>query len=79
MANQTHIQCFLSEEQVRELVSIVIDQFGVDLSGNELIESIYLILEDIPGIEIEGIQDIHCVINQVRNLYDDKVKREYQV
>jgi len=74
MANQKQIQCFLSNEQIDELVMFVIEQFGVDLSGNELIEAIYLVLEDIPGTEIETTHDIHCVVNQVRNLYHDTIK-----
>lgn len=74
MANQKHIECFLSHEQIRELVTFVIDQFGVDLSGNELIEVIQLVMEDIPGIEVESDQDIHRLMNQVRNLYDDTIK-----
>ena len=77
MANQKHIECFLSNEQIRELVMFVIDQFGIDLSGDELTESIYLVLEDVPGIEGESDQDIHRLINQVRNQYHDTIKRKH--
>jgi len=73
MANQKHINDFLSNEQMSEIVSFVIDKFGIDLSGNELIESIHLVLEDVPGIESESDQDIHRLINQVRNLYHDTI------
>ena len=74
MTNQKHIKCFLSKEQISELVTFVIGQFGIDLSGDELTESIHLVLEDIPGIESESDQDIHRLLNQVRNLYHDNIK-----
>ena len=76
MANQKHIEGFLSNEQIGELVTFVIDQFGFDLSGDELTESIYLVLEDVPGIEGESDQDIHRLINQVRNQYHDTIKHK---
>ena len=76
MANQKHIECFLTGEQIHELVMFVIDQFGNDLSGDELTESIYLALENIPGIEGESDQDIHRLLNQVRNLYHDTIKHK---
>ena len=76
MANQKHIECFLSNEQISELVTFVIDQYGIDLSGDELTESIYLALEDIPGIEGESDQDVHRLINQVRNQYHDTIKHK---
>ena len=75
MANQKYIQCFLSNEQIRELVTFVTEQFGNDLSGDELSEAIQLAMEGIPGIEAEPAQSIHCVINQVRNLYHDIIKQ----
>lgn len=76
MANQKHIKCFLSTEQISELTTFVIDQFGIDLSGDELTESIYLALEDVPGIEGELDQAIHCLINQVREQYHDTIKHK---
>lgn len=76
MTNQKHIECFLSTEQIHELVTFVIDQFGIDLSGDELNESISLALEDIPGIESESNQAIHRLINQVRNKYHDTIKQK---
>ena len=76
MANQKHSDCFLDNEQVHELVTFVIEQFGIGLSGDELTESIYLVLEDVPGIEVESDQAIHRLINQVRNLYHDTIKHK---
>ena len=74
MANQN--KCFLNDEQLSEFAEAVIEQFGVDLSGDELTETIYLMMEDIPGIEMETEQAIHCVLTQVRNLYHDTIKRK---
>ena len=76
MTNQKHIECFLSNEQIRELVMFVIEQLGIDLSGDELTESIHLVLEDVPGIESESDQDIHRLLNQVRNIYHDNIKHK---
>ena len=76
MANQKHSDCFLTNEQISELVTFVIDQFGIGLSGDELTETIYLSLEDIPGIESESDQDIHRLLNQVRNQYHDTIKHK---
>ena len=77
MTNQKYIKCFLSNEQISELVTFVIDQFGIGLSGDELNESIFLALEDVPGIEGESDQAIHRLLNQVRNLYHDTIKRKH--
>jgi len=75
MANQN--KCFLNDEQLRELADIVVEEFGVDLSGDELNEAIQLLMECIPGIELESPHAIHCVLTQVRNLYHDTIKRKY--
>lgn len=72
MTSRNQFQCFLTDEQIHELVDVVIKQFGSGLSGNELIESIRLVMEDIPGIETESTQEIHCVVNHVRTLYNDQ-------
>lgn len=76
MTNQKH-QMFLNHEQIQELVNLIVDRFGVGLSGNELSEVICLILEDIAGIENESVQSIQCVIKQIRNSYNAKIKHKY--
>ena len=72
MTSRNQSKCFLSDEQIHELVDVVIQEFGSGLSGNELVESIRLVMEDVPGIEMESTQEIHCVVNQIRNIYHDK-------
>ena len=72
MTSRNQFQCFLTDEQIDELVDVVTEQFGSGLSGNELVESIRLVMEDIPGIEMESTHEIHCVVNQIRNLYNDQ-------
>ena len=76
MANQKDTETFLSNQQIHELAALLVDQYGVDLSGDELTESIYMILEDMPGIEIESDQEIHRLMNQVRNVYHDTIKHK---
>ena len=72
MTSRIQFQCFLSDDQIHELVDVVIEQFGTGLSGNELVESIRLVMEDIPGIEMESTQEIQCVVNQIRSHYHDQ-------
>ena len=72
MTSRNQSNCFLTDDQIHEFVNVVIDQFGTGLSEDELFESIYLVMESVPGIEMESTQEIHCVVNQIRNLYHDQ-------
>ena len=72
MVNQKHNQRFLTNYQIQELSDVVTEQFGSDLPKDELDNAIRLVLEDIPGIEIVSTQDIHQVINQIMNSYNDQ-------
>lgn len=74
MTSGNQSNCLLTDEQILELVYAVTEQFGTGLSGNELVESIRLVMEDVPGIEMESTQEIHCVVNQIRILYHDQYK-----
>ena len=76
MTSRNQSNCFLTDDQIHEFVNVVIDQFGTGLSGNELVESIYLVMESVPGIETESTQEIHCVVNQIRNLYHVNINHE---
>ena len=72
MVNQNSNQWFLTNDQIQEIVNAVTDQRGFDLPKDELDNAIRLVLEDIPGIEIVSTQDIHQVINQIMNSYNDQ-------
>lgn len=69
MANKKHIQSFLTKDQIEMLTQVVIDDFGTDLPEEELVDAIALVLESLPGIEMESNQSIQCVIQQIRNQY----------
>jgi len=69
MANKKPKQSFLTKDQIEMLVQVVIDEFGSDLPEEELVDAIALVLESLPGIEMESNQSIQCVIQQIRNQY----------
>ena len=63
----------LSDDQFDQLVRFLIDEFGVGLSGDELDESIRLVMENIPGFELVSTQTIHRLVDQIRSRYDDEI------
>lgn len=73
MTTRNKFHCFLTDDQIRELADVVIEQFGNGLSGDELVESIRLVMEDIPGIEMESTRNIHHVTYLIGNLYHDNI------
>ena len=64
----------LSDDQLDELVRFLIDEFGVGLSGDELDESIGLVMENIPGFELVSTQKIHRLVNQIRSRYEYQIR-----
>ena len=75
MGTKKQIKSFLSTNQIKILTEVVIDQFGSELPEEELVDSIALVLEDVPGIEMESSQSIQYVINLIRNRYYGNGKR----
>ena len=69
MATEKHSESFLTQEQFTSLVEFIIDEYGIGLPEEELVESILVVLEDIPGFEVVSNQSIQRVINQIRNQY----------
>jgi hypothetical protein len=69
MANEEPYPSLLTQEQIILLSEYVADAYGSDLSEEELVESILVVLEDIPGFESVSSQSVQCVINQIRNQY----------
>jgi len=67
--NQSHE--FLTSTQIASLTTAVIEIHGANLSEVDLIDSISLMLESIPGIEIESPHSIQCSINQIRCKYHE--------
>jgi len=64
----------LSDDQLDQLVRFLIDEFGIGLSGDELDESIGLVMENIPGFELVSTQTVHRLVNQIRSRYDDETR-----
>ena len=75
MTNETLIHPeSLSDDQLDQLVRFLIDEFGVGLSGDELDESIGLVMENIPGFELVSTQTIHQWVNQIRSRYEHQIR-----
>ena len=74
MTNENQHHETLNNDQIETLCRVIVDQFGSDLSEETLIEFIYLVLEDVPGIEMESDQSIQHIINQIRIIYHGNQK-----
>jgi hypothetical protein len=72
--NEFHLEP-LTEEQTRELARYIIDEFGVGLSRDELDESIGVVMENVPGLELESTQTIHRLVESIRRKYNDEIHR----
>ena len=59
----------LTDNQINDLVSILIDVHGSSLSECELTDRILELLEDISGFEFINDHDVHHVISTIRGKY----------
>ena len=66
----------LTQEQIRSLSEYIVDVYGTRLPEEELVESILVVMEDIPGFELASSQSVQCVINQIRNQYYGQCQRQ---
>ena len=69
----------ITAEQVNKLASIVAEDFGFSLSDDQLIESIYLLLENIAGFEqslVDADDQVDRTIQLVRRRYHEQQSRE---
>jgi hypothetical protein len=57
----------LTDDQINELVNILMEQHGPVLTGDELLEQIGLLLEDISGFETAPPRAVDDVVAQVRS------------
>lgn len=64
----------LSVDQIEELVRYIIDEFGSGLSQEELDESIGVVMENVPGIELESTQEIQQLVESIRRKYNDEIR-----
>jgi hypothetical protein len=69
MANEEPYPSQLTQIQIRLLSDYIVDVYGTGLPEEELVESISVVLEDVPGVELVSSQSFQCVINQIRNQY----------
>jgi hypothetical protein len=71
--HEFHIET-LSEDQICELVKYIIDEFGSGLSQEELDESIGVVMENVPGLELESTQELQRLVESIRRKYDDEIR-----
>jgi len=64
----------LSVGQIEDLVRYIIDEFGSGLSPEELDESIGVVMENVPGLELESTQEIQRLVESIRRKYDDEIR-----
>ena len=64
----------LSVDQIEELVRYIIEEFGTGLSQEELDESIGVVMENVPGLELESTQEIQRLVESIRRKYDDEIR-----
>jgi len=72
MTHPDHYKSKLSREQVISLSEFITEMYGSGLSKSELIETILVVLEDIPGLELMSNQSEQCQINQIKEKYYDR-------
>jgi len=76
MATKEHYESLLTQKQIKSLSEYIVDVYGTGLPEEELVESISVVLEDVPGFELVSSQSVQCVINQIRNQYYVQCKRQ---
>ncbi len=64
----------LSVDQIEELVRYIVDEFGSGLSLEELDESIGVVMENVPGLELESTQGLQRLVESIRRIYDDEIR-----
>ena len=64
----------LSVDQIQELARYIVDEFGSGLSQEELDESIGVVMENVPGLELESTQENQQLVESIRRKYDDEIR-----
>ena len=64
----------LSVDQIEDLVRYIIDEFGSGLSLEELDESIGVVMENVPGLELESTREFQQLVESIRRKYDDEIQ-----
>lgn len=59
----------LLDNQLNDIVGFIIDEYGTQLSGDEVSEIIGLIMENIPGLEVFEPEELTITINDIRKRY----------
>ena len=63
----------LTEDQLNDIVTLIVDDYGSRLTGGEVSEITGLILENVSGFETVDSDTLTHVINEIRKLYDESV------
>ena len=66
----------LTNAQRNEIVDLIIDLYGTQLSCDEVLEFIGLILENIAGFDTADPQSLMQTISEIRSQYDHRIEQK---
>ena len=65
----------ITDQQINELASMLVEDFGSSLSDDQLTENIYLMLENVAGFEqqiVDSDGQVDQIIQRIRRRYHDQ-------
>ena len=65
----------LTEDQLNDIVTMIVDDYGSRLTGGEVSEITGLILENISRFETVDSNTLTQVINKIGRRYDESVRK----
>ena len=65
----------LTQQQIHDLAEILVEEYGPCLTGDELLEHIAMLLEDISGFESAPGSAVDRVITEIGRTYHDAVQQ----
>ena len=63
---------YLSDDQLFQLVDVLSQQYGIDLSRTDFADHMLQLFEDIPGFETVTDSDTQPIIDSLWSLYCDQ-------
>ena len=65
----------LTEDQLNDIVTLIVDDYGSRLTNGEVCEITGLVLENISGFETVDSDTLTRVINSIGRRYDESVSK----
>ncbi len=67
---------YISDQQISELTSLLVEVHGFQLANDELSDQIGLLLENISGFETINEKAFHSIINLIRREYNESIGQD---